>query len=124
MIVPVYHVEKYLKRCVDSIVGQSYSNLEILLIDDGSTDSSARNAGLEIATGGISSDLNKNDINFLVKNLRQNYRLLMRSSMPRNRKMGVTAFCISYKLTELSFATYRKIKSGILENTEINGDEI
>jgi len=38
--------------------------------------------------------------------------------------MVVTAFYISYKLTELPFATYRKMKSGILENTEINGDEI
>lgn len=40
VIVPVYNVEKYLKRCVDSLIGQSYSNLEILLVDDGSKDNS------------------------------------------------------------------------------------
>ena len=42
VIVPVYNVKAYLKRCVYSIVAQSYKNLEILLIDDGSTDESGR----------------------------------------------------------------------------------
>lgn len=77
VIVPVYNVEKYIKKCVDSICGQTYKNLEIILVDDGSTDSSgkisdelaeedrrisvihqknggvsrARNAGLDKATG-------------------------------------------------------------------------
>lgn len=40
VIVPVYNVEKYLERCVKSIVAQTYKDLEILLIDDGSTDKS------------------------------------------------------------------------------------
>lgn len=40
IIVPVYNVEKYLKKCVDSIINQTYSNLEIVLSDDGSTDNS------------------------------------------------------------------------------------
>lgn len=39
VIVPVYNTEKYLDRCVESIVSQTYRNLEIILIDDGSTDS-------------------------------------------------------------------------------------
>lgn len=77
VIVPVYNVEAYLPRCVDSILAQSYSNLEVILVDDGAKDasgaicdayavkdprvkvihkangglSSARNAGLEIASG-------------------------------------------------------------------------
>ena len=41
VIVPVYNVEKYIDRCVQSIVDQHYRNIEILLIDDGSTDKSA-----------------------------------------------------------------------------------
>lgn len=40
VIVPVYNVEQYLDRCLTAIVHQSYSNLEIILIDDGSTDNS------------------------------------------------------------------------------------
>ena len=77
VIVPVYKVEKYLDECLKSIVGQTYKNLEIILVDDGSPDncptmcdlwaqkdgrikvihkpngglSSARNAGLDISCG-------------------------------------------------------------------------
>lgn len=77
IIVPVYNVEKYLDKCIDSIVKQTYKNLEIILVNDGSTDnclaicnkhkqqdkriivvdkengglSDARNIGIEIATG-------------------------------------------------------------------------
>lgn len=77
VIVPVYKAEKYLNRCVDSIIAQTWSNLEIILVDDGSPDnsgaicdeyaakdsrikvihkqnggvSSARNAGIDAATG-------------------------------------------------------------------------
>ena len=40
VIVPVYNVERYLRRCVDSILHQTYRNLEVLLVDDGSTDAS------------------------------------------------------------------------------------
>lgn len=40
VIVPVYNTEKYLRRCVDSILAQTFSDFELLLVDDGSTDSS------------------------------------------------------------------------------------
>lgn len=38
VIVPVYNVAEYLPECVDSIINQTYKNLEIILVDDGSTD--------------------------------------------------------------------------------------
>lgn len=40
IIVPVYNVEKYLPKCIESIIGQTFKDIEIILIDDGSIDSS------------------------------------------------------------------------------------
>lgn len=42
IIVPVYNVQKYIRRCLDSIINQTYKTLEIILIDDGSTDDSGK----------------------------------------------------------------------------------
>ena len=40
VIIPVYNVEQYVERCLNSVINQSYLNLEIILVDDGSTDKS------------------------------------------------------------------------------------
>ena len=87
VIVPIYNVEKYLARCVDSIVNQTYKNLEIILVDDGSPDrcpqmcddyaekdsrikvvhkkngglSDARNEGMAVATGEYISFIDSDD---------------------------------------------------------------
>ena len=104
VIVPVYQVEKYLERCIESIIHQTYENLEIILIDDGSKDncpaicdkyqkmdpritvihkengglSSARNAGLDIATGDLVTFVDSDDyiekdmLEVLNSNLKEN----------------------------------------------------
>ena len=42
IIVPVYNVEKYLSECLESLINQTYKNLEIILVNDGSTDNSKK----------------------------------------------------------------------------------
>lgn len=88
IVVPVYNVEKYLGACVDSILNQTYNNIEIILVDDGSTDRSgeicdeyaqknnnirvihcenkgpgeARNAGIDIMVGNYVSFVDSDDL--------------------------------------------------------------
>ena len=40
VIIPIFNTSKYLPTCLDSVIGQTYQNLEIILVDDGSTDNS------------------------------------------------------------------------------------
>ena len=117
VIIPVYNVEKYLNRCVESILNQTYRNLEIILIDDGSTDkssqlcdffstkdsrikvihkkngglSSARNVGLDNATGDYIIFIDSDDyINrFYFENIIidiSDYDLLIYSFQTKNNK--------------------------------------
>ena len=86
VIIPLYNTEKHIKDCIVSVLSQTYQNIEIIVIDDGSTDSSldiankyksntvkiisqtnkgaaaARNAGLQIATGEYIQFLDADDI--------------------------------------------------------------
>ena len=87
VIIPVYQVENYLDQCLESVVGQTYSNLEIILVDDGSTDgcpalcnewekkdsrirvvhkengglSDARNVGMQLVTGELIAFVDSDD---------------------------------------------------------------
>lgn len=58
VIVPVYNVEKYLPRCLDSLVNQTYENLEILLVDDGYAAKDNRIRVFHIPNGGVSNARN------------------------------------------------------------------
>ena len=42
IIIPVYNAENYLKKCIDSVINQSYKNYEIILVNDGSKDNSLK----------------------------------------------------------------------------------
>lgn len=105
VVVPVYRVEAYLDRCIRSIVGQTYSNLEILLVDDGSPDGSgaicdrwaeqdhrirvfhkenagagaARNTALDVATGELIAFVDSDD--YLHPNLYAHLYSLMESGV-------------------------------------------
>ena len=100
VIIPVYNVEKYLQRCLDSVIAQTYQNLEIICIDDGSTDcsgeiceqyaikdervkvfhqenqgvSAARNKGLDMASGEYIAFVDSDD--YILKDM---YAKMMRA---------------------------------------------
>ena len=116
VIVPVYNVERYLAECVDSILGQTYGNLEIILVDDGSTDgsgimcdqyaqkdarihvihqknqglSSARNTGLDMAQGEWIAFVDSDD--WLEPNT---YEVLLQ--MAKENKATISSCCLVHE---------------------------
>ena len=113
VIVPVYKVEKFLDRCVESIVGQTYKNLEIILVDDGSPDScpamcdkwaekdarikvihkenggvsSARNAALDAATGDFIGFVDSDD--WIEPDM---YKLLLQRTTETGKDIAVCSY--------------------------------
>lgn len=113
VIVPIYNVESYLDECLESIVNQTYSNLEIILVDDGSTDScpqmcdewakkdtrikvihkvngglsSARNAGLDVCTGDYINFIDSDD--YIEK---EAYEILLKDMKENNVDMVMFSF--------------------------------
>ncbi|MDR3348937.1 MAG: glycosyltransferase [Acidaminococcales bacterium] len=113
VIVPVYKVQQYIRKCIDSVVGQSYQNLEIILVDDGSPDdcgricdeyaqkdarvkvihqanrglSGARNAGLAVAQGDYVAFVDPDD--YILKDM---YADLLRLALKHGAAVVVSDF--------------------------------
>ena len=126
VIVPVYNVEEYLKKCVDSIINQTYINLEIILVDDGSTDDSgkicdeyskkdnrinvihkengglsdARNAGIDIAKGKFLTFIDSDDF------VENNYvELLYNTLVQYNADLSIASHKVIYDKTIMDKST-------------------
>ena len=170
IIVPVYNVEKYLDECMESILSQTYSNLEVILIDDGSTDSSgnvcdnykaldnrivvihkpngglssARNAGMDIATGDylifVDSDdiISLNMVSEMMKKADETGAQIVSSLMTEEREMldkgqtdKVSVFdshgalrCIFSDDTILTSASGKMYRSGLWKDIRFPTDKI
>lgn len=142
IIVPVYNSEKYLTSCLDSIKAQSYENLQIILVDDGSTDSSgkicdkfakndsrfivihqansgqasARNKGLSIATGGWIGFVDNDDI--LDKEM---YMVLYRNAIENNVLISGCATLMCYENGNVE-NKFKNIDSGVKNTKKIIED--
>lgn len=131
VIVPIYKVEQYLKQCVESILSQTYTNLEVILVDDGSPDgcpdmcddfakedsrvivvhkkngglSDARNAGLDIASGEYIGFVDSDD--FIAKNM---YEILIREAEKNNADIALCNYtrvnCNGEKFNEPALQTH------------------
>ena len=121
VIIPVYNTEEYLKRCLDSVLGNTYRNLEVICVNDGSTDgslsvlreyaaadprvrvidqpnggvSAARNAGLDAAAGEYISFVDSDD-----RVHRQYYEVLLHFALDMDADMIVCRICPEEKTDE------------------------
>lgn len=117
VIVPIYGVEKFLPNCIESLLHQTYTNLEIILVDDGSKDncpaicdeyakkdnrikvihkengglSSARNAGLKLACGEYISLIDSDD--FVAPNF---FEVLLNNAIKNNADISERKFHKSF----------------------------
>lgn len=140
IIVPVYKVEKYLDKCVRSIVEQTYKNLEIILVDDGSPDncpamcdewarkdsriavihkenggvSSARNAGLAACTGDYVGFVDSDD--WIEPDM---YEYLLDISMKSNADVSRCAFVIELENPEVDIDLQNDSKLRVLHGDEL-----
>lgn len=140
VIVPIYKVEKELRRCVESIINQTYQNLEIILVDDGSPDrcgeicdqlakedgrikvvhktngglSSARNAGLEIATGDYIGFIDSDD--YILPSM---YEKLYDALIRDHSDIGICNYAYVNELTnEIDPSETSPIKTEVLNQNE------
>lgn len=141
IIVPIYNVEKYLKRCMDSLLHQTLTNIEIILVDDGSPDHCpamcdeyvrldhrvkvvhkengglgfARNSGLEIATGEFVAFVDSDDFVTLSA-----YEVFYRAAKTNNADAVFSNFCQEISagrfedITEISEENFLKGKDAVV----------
>ncbi len=135
IIVPVYKVEPWLRRCVDSILRQTYSNFELILVDDGSPDhcgaicdlyaekdnrvvvihqenqgvSSARNAALNLATGEYIGFVDSDD--FIAPNM---YELLVEGIEHYQAEIAFCGVCFVTDQGEINTTSKKKVTEELL----------
>lgn len=138
VIIPVFNCEKYLAHCMESIVNQTYTNLEIILIDDGSSDacpqlcdawaesdsrirvlhkqnegvSSARNDGLKMATGAYVTFVDADD--WIDADM---LALLMHAVKSNQAEVALCGFCFEYLQGESTH--FIKYENAVYKNAAI-----
>lgn len=136
VVVPIYRVEKYLRKCVDSLLQQTYKNIEIILVDDGSPDacpeicdelkktddrivvihkkngglSDARNAGIQIANGTYITFIDSDDyvgIHYIENKILNTYAAYAFDDLIRKQSSSGAIFSlIAEKILSLSGIVY------------------
>lgn len=108
VIVPIYNVEQYLSRCIESIISQTYSNLEIILVNDGSTDES----------GKIAERFAEKDNRIIVLNQENGGLSAARNTGLRKAKGSYIGFVDSDDYIDPDF--YKELLSLIKSNDEVD----